>query len=56
MTSITFKLPPSLKKDLEEEAAKDGRSVSDFIRRHFQKRGSAQPVTTPTKTKEVRRG
>jgi molybdopterin-guanine dinucleotide biosynthesis protein A len=36
--SITFKLPTALRAELEKLAAKDGRSLSDFIRRHFTKR------------------
>lgn len=33
--SITFKLPEELRAALEKEAQNDGRSLSDYIRRHF---------------------
>jgi len=35
MDSLTFKLPTELKKAIESLAASDGRTVSDYIRRHF---------------------
>lgn len=38
MTSITFKLPNTLRKNLEAEAKRQGRSVSNFIRHHFQEK------------------
>lgn len=41
MTSLTFKLPEPLKQSLQQAADADGRSLSDFIRRHFEKKFAA---------------
>ncbi len=35
MTSLTFKLPTELRASLEAAAKADGRTLSDYIRRHF---------------------
>jgi predicted transcriptional regulator len=35
MASVTFKLPDELRKALEDAAEKEGRSLSDYVRRHF---------------------
>jgi len=51
MASLTIKLPETLKDDIAKLAAQDGRSVSDFIRRHF---ASTLTIEAPVK-KRTRR-
>ena len=50
--SITFKLPPELRAALESEASRDGRSISDYIRRHFT--AHLQPRVVQTAKKQGR--
>jgi predicted DNA-binding protein len=52
MSSITFKLPVDLRKKLEAAAARDGRTISDFIRHHF---NNSLPRLNPTKKKGGKR-
>jgi predicted DNA-binding protein len=49
MASITFKLPETLKEKLEQAAIEDGRTISEFIRHHFNKKLAPQPPTKPTR-------
>lgn len=44
MTSLTFKLPTALRAALEEAAAAEGRTLSDYIRRHFAHLTTARPT------------
>lgn len=53
MPSLTIKLPPQLKKDIAALAEADGRSVSDFIRRHFT---STLAVEKPAKSARKQKG
>jgi hypothetical protein len=48
MDSLTIKLPTHLKDSIAKLAAADGRSVSDFVRRHF---ASTLTVEKPRKQK-----
>jgi len=48
MDSLTFKLPTELRASLEALAKADGRSLSDYIRRHF---ASTLPNYKPSKKK-----
>lgn len=43
MASITFKLPGQMKELLEQAAEQEGRSLSDFIRRHFKSKLATTP-------------
>ena len=43
MESITIKLSPQLKKDIAALAAADGRTVSDYVRRHFSSTLNVEP-------------
>lgn len=49
MASITFKLSESLKKELEHAAHDDGRTISDYIRRFFERKLGAPAKSTPKK-------
>jgi hypothetical protein len=44
MDSLTIKLPTHLKDSIAKLAAADGRSVSDFVRRHFSSTLQVQPA------------
>jgi predicted transcriptional regulator len=54
MTSITFKLPTSLKAMLEQAAKEQDRNISDFIRQHFKEKLGASTPPAPKRTRKTR--